>query len=30
MRALSVFKKGDATQASIKRGAQIIEVRIDF
>ena len=30
MRALSVFKKGDATQASIKRGEQIIEVRIDF
>lgn len=30
MRALSVFEKGDATQASIKRGEQIIEVRIDF
>ena len=30
MRALSVFKQGDSTQATIERGTQSLEVRIDF
>ena len=30
MRALSVFKQGDSTQATIERGAESLEFRIDF
>ena len=30
MRALSVFNQGDSTQATIERGEQTLEVRIDF
>lgn len=30
MRALSVFKQGDSTDATIERGEQTLEVRIDF
>lgn len=30
MRALSVFKQGDSTEATIERGEQTLEVQIDF
>jgi hypothetical protein len=30
MRALSVFNQGDTTEATVERGEQTLEVRIDF